>query len=373
MAEGRGSPLLGGLRLISLRPRCTTSLPQELSGSHAGAESPASARLDLPDGVRTSAPPSGDPSGRACALAPPPAAPPGSELLRPLRGGHDDSRPAGRGRRSPSALPPPPGTSRPGDTWRLPSINTLSSAPSPAFTWSPGSSQSGFLPQFHPADTTAPGACEALGVGAASLHRSRGSTRPAVWGDSSAQGPAQRWTPSRKTRLLGVPVAGSGALRLGCGESGDPPTFRGRLSSQPAAPPQAAVRTEKGLPRTPRPPLSFLLRAVSLGGSGAGKGEQPTQHNRLLGRRPAGPCNGNCWNHFAARVREAIINPSSGAFSFLRTRSLCGFGYLPSGRGRPCYGPWPGREVYLLQQPLPRVNKGDRAQPWSVAAEVSIS
>lgn len=63
MAEGRGSPLLRGLRLISPRLRLTTSLPEELEGSHAGAGSPASARSDLPGGARTLALPSGDVSG----------------------------------------------------------------------------------------------------------------------------------------------------------------------------------------------------------------------------------------------------------------------------------------------------------------------
>lgn len=63
MAEGRGSPLLGSLRLGALGLRLTTSLPQELHGSHAGAGSPAPARLNLQSRARTAAPPSGAPSG----------------------------------------------------------------------------------------------------------------------------------------------------------------------------------------------------------------------------------------------------------------------------------------------------------------------
>lgn len=87
MAEGRGSSLLGGLRLISLGLRLTTSLLPELLGSQAGAGSPALAGLYLPGGARTTVPPSGAPSGRACVLAPLMAAPPrscrDSELPRP--------------------------------------------------------------------------------------------------------------------------------------------------------------------------------------------------------------------------------------------------------------------------------------------------
>lgn len=89
MAEGRGSPLLGGLRLISLGLRLTTSLPppRELQGSRAGAGSTAPARLDLPGGARTSAPPSGTPSGprlrTGSAEAAPPPSCPDSELPRP--------------------------------------------------------------------------------------------------------------------------------------------------------------------------------------------------------------------------------------------------------------------------------------------------
>lgn len=89
--------------------------PSKLLGSEAGAGSPAPAGLNLPGGARTLAPPSGAPSGRACALAPRMAVPPRScresELPRPLRSGHVDSGRAGRGRHSlstqrPSALAP---------------------------------------------------------------------------------------------------------------------------------------------------------------------------------------------------------------------------------------------------------------------------
>lgn len=76
MAEGRGPSLLYSLRLISLGLFLTASLPGELQSSRAGAGSPAPARPDHPRGAPTSAPPSGSRSSRACAQAPPTAAPP---------------------------------------------------------------------------------------------------------------------------------------------------------------------------------------------------------------------------------------------------------------------------------------------------------
>lgn len=99
MAEGRGSSLLYSLRLISLGLRLTASLPGQLQSSRTGAGSPAPARPDHPRGAPTSAPPSGSRSSRACALAPPTAAPPrscpDSESPAPLLGGHVAPGPGG--------------------------------------------------------------------------------------------------------------------------------------------------------------------------------------------------------------------------------------------------------------------------------------
>lgn len=189
MAEGRGSPLLGGLRLSSLGLRLTTPFPPELQRPQAGAGSSAPAGLDLPGGARTSAPPSGGPrAARACALAPPAAAPPrscpDSEPPRPLRGGHVDSRREGRGPRShrtlrPSALAP----SRPGDTWSSRSRFPLLKPPLPPPVNLPGlPSQCSCPGSVPPAPTEFPRGAEALGVGAAPrpLRRSRGRAFPDV-------------------------------------------------------------------------------------------------------------------------------------------------------------------------------------------------
>lgn len=83
---GAGGRYGGGAGpLASLQPPPNFSRPLfdslppsggELQSSRAGAGSPAPARPDHPRGAPTSAPPSGSRSSRACAQAPPTAAPP---------------------------------------------------------------------------------------------------------------------------------------------------------------------------------------------------------------------------------------------------------------------------------------------------------
>lgn len=121
MAEGRGSPVLGGLRLISLGLRLTTSLPRKTPRLRswrrvhsAGPSRPPRRGPNLSSSIR------GPRAARACAPAPPrrPRPPPARtrRCPAPLRGGHVDSGRAGRGRRSPKTPCPPP--------WHLPAVVT---------------------------------------------------------------------------------------------------------------------------------------------------------------------------------------------------------------------------------------------------------
>lgn len=163
------------------------------------------------------------PSGRACALAP--RRRPRPARPRPLRGGHDDSGPAGRGRRV-----PPLRASRRSE----PSVSHLPAPVTPG-GFPPHCPVLGPLPRLHSAPgaavsgagsrlsatrrhlITEPPGCARLrsrGCPAASLHRSPSSTFPAVWRQPLSTGPGAqhifsewRETPSRGFCGQGLPPA----------------------------------------------------------------------------------------------------------------------------------------------------------------------